>query len=54
MNGITNDVNGWGAGMAKGITTGVSINNIVLGIGAVVAIGAGLASAQMRKENFSS
>jgi uncharacterized protein YneF (UPF0154 family) len=30
---------------------GVSLNNIVLGIGVGVAIGAGLATTQMKKEN---
>ena len=37
-----------------GMTIGVSLNNIVLGIGVGVAIGAGLASTQMKKQNSSS
>jgi len=45
---------GWGAGLAIGVTIGVSQNNIALGIGVGVAIGAGLATTQMKKENTSS
>ena len=54
MNKVTHDMIGWGAGMAIGITIGVSLNNIALGIGVGVAISAGLASTQMKKENTSS
>ena len=54
MNRITHDMIAWGAGMAIGVTIGVSLNNIALGIGVGVAIGAGLASTQMKKQNSSS
>ena len=54
MNRITHDMIAWGAGMAIGVTIGASLNNIALGIGVEVAISAGLASTQMKKENTSS
>ena len=53
-NKLTHNMIGWGAGLAIGMTIGVSLNNIVLGIGVGVAIGAGLASTQMKKQNSSS
>ena len=40
--------------MAIGVTIGASLNNIALGIGVEVAISAGLATTQMKKENSSS
>jgi len=54
MNRITHDMIAWSAGMAIGVTIGVSLNNIALGIGVGVAISAGLSSTQMKKENTSS
>ena len=42
MNNKAHNIIGWGAGLAVGITIGVSLNNVVLGIGLAVAIGAGL------------
>ena len=42
MNKLTHNIIGWGAGLAIGMTIGVSLNNIVLGVGVGVAIGAGL------------
>tara|TARA_B100001964_G_scaffold91135_1_gene102371 strand:+ start:200 stop:376 length:177 start_codon:yes stop_codon:yes gene_type:complete len=54
MNKIVHDMIAWGAGMAIGVTIGVSLNNIALGIGVGVAISAGLSSTQMKKENTSS
>ena len=53
MNRIVHDMIAWGAGMAIGVTIGVSLNNIALGIGVGVAISAGLSSTQMKKENTS-
>ena len=50
----TQSIIGWCAGLAIGMTIGVSLNNIALGIGVGVAIGAGLASTQMKKQNSSS
>ena len=50
MNKLTHNIIGWGAGLAIGMTIGVSLNNIVLGVGVGVAIGAGLATTQMKKE----
>ncbi len=54
MNNLTHNIIGWCAGLAIGMTIGVSLNNIALGIGVGVAIGAGLASTQMKKQNSSS
>ena len=54
MNRIGHDMIAWGAGMAIGVTIGMSLNNIVLGIGVGVAISAGLASTQIKKKNTSS
>ena len=54
MNNLTYNLIGWGSGLAIGTAIGVSLNNIALGICAGVAIGAGLASKQMKRENFSS
>ena len=54
MNKMTYNMIEWGAGLAVGVTIGVSLNNIALGIGVGVAIGAGLVTTQMKKENTSS
>jgi len=54
MNKMTYNMIGWGAGLAIGVTIGVSLNNIALGIGVGVAIGPGLVTTQMKKENTSS
>ena len=51
MNNLKHNIIGWGAGLAIGITIGVSLNNILLGIGVGVAIDAGLATTQMKKKN---
>ena len=53
MNRMTHDMIAWGAGMAIGVTIGVSLNNIALGIGVGIAISAGLASTKIKKENTS-
>ena len=53
MNKLTHNIIGWGAGLAIGMTIGVSLNNIVLGVGVGVAIGAGLATTHMIKGNSS-
>ena len=50
MNNLTHNIIGWCAGLS----IGVSQNNIILGIGVGVAIGAGLATTQMKKQNSSS
>ena len=49
MNRTVHDMIAWGAGMVIGFTIGVSVNNILLGIGIGVAISAGLAITQTRK-----
>tara|TARA_Y100001970_G_scaffold195004_1_gene236999 strand:+ start:346 stop:567 length:222 start_codon:yes stop_codon:yes gene_type:complete len=49
MNRVTHDMVAWGAGMAIGVTIGLSLNNIALGIGVGVVISAGLASTQIKK-----
>ena len=54
MNNLTHNIIGWCAGLAIGMAIGVSLNNIALGIGVGVAIDAGLATTQMKKENSSS
>ena len=46
MNRLAHNIIGWGAGLAIGMTIGVSLNNIILGVGVGVAIGAGLATTQ--------
>lgn len=51
MNKLAHNIIGWGAGLAIGMTIGVSLNNTVLGVGVGVAIGAGLATTQMKKGN---
>ena len=51
MNNSTHNIIGWCAGLAIGMAIGVSLNNIALGIGAGVVIGAGLATTQMKKQN---
>tara|TARA_B100001113_G_scaffold253229_1_gene208776 strand:+ start:886 stop:1110 length:225 start_codon:yes stop_codon:yes gene_type:complete len=50
MNRVTHDMVAWGAGMAIGVTIGLSLNNIALGIGVGVVISAGLASTQIKKK----
>ena len=45
---------GWCAGLAIGMTIGVSQNNIILGIGLAVAFGVSLDHIQIKKENFTS
>ena len=45
---------GWCAGLAIGMTIGVSQNNIILGMGLGVAFGASLGHIQLKKENSSS
>ena len=54
MNNLTHNIFGWGAGLAICMAIGVSLNNIALGIGVRFAIGAGLVTTQMKKENSSS
>ena len=54
MKNITHSIIGWCAGLALGITIGVSQNNIVLGIGSGVALGAALGHIQFNKESSSS
>ena len=51
MNKLAHNIIGWGAWLAIGMTIGVSLNNIVLGIGVGVAIGTGLATTQMKRGN---
>ena len=51
MNKLTHNMIGWGAGLAIGMTIGVSLNNIVLGVGVGVSICAGLATTQMQQGN---
>ena len=54
MKNARNSIFGWCAGLAIGMTIGVSQNNIILGIGLGVAFGASLGHIQMKKENSSS
>ena len=54
MKNITHSLIGWCAGLALGITIGLSQNNIMLGIGLGVAFGAALTHIQMKKESSSS
>ena len=54
MKNARNSMIGWCAGLAIGMTIGVSQNNIILGIGLGVAFGASLGHIQMKKENSSS
>ena len=54
MKNITHSIIGWCAGLALGITIGVSQNNIMLGIGLGVAFSAALGHIQMKKESSSS
>tara|TARA_Y100001935_G_scaffold169583_1_gene139923 strand:+ start:716 stop:886 length:171 start_codon:yes stop_codon:yes gene_type:complete len=51
MNKLAHNIIGWGAGLTIGITIVMSLNNIVLGLGVGVAIGAGLATTLMKKGN---
>ena len=54
MKNITHSIIDWCAGLALGITIGVSQNNIMLGIGLGVAFGAALGHVQMKKKSSSS
>ena len=54
MKNITKSTIGWCAGLAIGMTIGVSQNNIILGIGLGVAFGASLGHIQMKRKNSSS
>ena len=54
MNNLTHNIIGWCAGLAIGMTIGVSQKNIILGIGLVVAFVASLGHIQMKKKNSSS
>ena len=54
MKNITQNIIGWCAGLAIGITIGLSQNNTILGIGLGVAFGAALGHIQMKEENSSS
>ena len=54
MNNLTHNIFGWGAGLVICMAIGVSLNNIALGIGVRFAIGSGLVTTQMKKENSSS
>ena len=54
MKYVTHSMISWCAGLALGITIGVSQNNIALGIGLGVAFGAALGHVQMKKESSSS
>ena len=54
MNNLTQSIIGWCAGLAIGMTIGVSQNNIILGIGLGAAFGASLGHIQMKKQNSSS
>ena len=54
MKNITISTIGWCAGLAIGMTIGVSQNNIILGIGLGVAFGASLGHTQMKRKNSSS
>ena len=54
MKNTTQSIIGWCAGLAIGMTIGVSQNNIILGIGLGAAFGASLDQIQMKKQNSSS
>ena len=54
MKYITHSMIGWCAGLAIGMTIGLSQKNIILGIGLGVAFGASLGHIQMKKEKSSS
>ena len=54
MKNTTQSIIGWFAGLAIGVTIGVSQNNIILGTGLGVAFGAALGHIQIKKENSSS
>ena len=54
MNNLTHNIIRWCAGLAIGMTIGVSQNNIILGIGLGAAFGASLGHIQMKKKNSSS
>ena len=54
MKNTKHSIIGWCAGLAIGMTIGVSQNNIILGIGLEVAFGASLGHIQMKKKNSSS
>ena len=53
MKNTTQSIIGWCAGLAIGMTIGVSQNNIILGIGLGAAFGASLGHIQMKKQNSS-
>ena len=54
MKSITHSMIGWCAGLAIGMTIGLSQKNIILGIGLGVAFGASLGHIQMKKKNYKS
>ena len=54
MKNTTQSIIGWCAGLAIGMTIGVSQNNIILGIGLGAEIDEALGQIQMKKENSSS
>ena len=54
MKNARNSIIGWCAGLAIGMTIGVSQNNIILGIGLGVAFGAYLGHIQLKMKNSSS
>ena len=54
MKNTTQSIIGWCAGLAIGMTIGVSQNNIILGIGLGVAFDASLGHIQIKKKNSSS
>ena len=51
---LSKNIIGWCAGLAIGMTIGVSQNSILLGIGLGVAFGAALDHVQMKNVNSSS
>ena len=54
MNNLTHNIIGWCAGLEIGIIIGVSLNNIIFGIGLGAAFGESLGHILMKKENSSS
>ena len=53
MKNMTHSMIGWCAGLAMGMTIGVSQNNIMLEIGLGVAFGASLGHVQIKKKKSS-
>jgi len=53
MKNISHSMIGWFAGLAIGMTIGVSQSNIMLGIGLGVAFGASLGHVQFKKKKSS-